>query len=377
MANETPAFWRKQRSALSALLAPAAWVYGRCAERAMEKAAPRSVDAPVLCIGNFTLGGTGKTPLAIAFAAAAKKRKLKPGIVSRGFGGARARQRDGLHKVDIKRDRAREVGDEPLLLAEHAPVIIGVNRFAAAEKLLAEGVNFIIMDDGFQSRRLHFDYALLAADAERGLGNGKIFPAGPLRAPLPVQMAYADGVVMTGAEPAGKLGGALGAAEEELARLAARAGKPFYSAHFSSFISRAYEGSGSNAAEEQNRAPIHNLRAVKNRRFLAFAGIGSPEKFYRSLEALGGEIAQRRSFADHHFFNSYDIEDITRSARAHRLVIATTAKDYARLKTDNMAAKLGDILVLDVRLRAEREDFCGRVLDMCRQNYKNRICRRL
>jgi len=383
MANETPLFWWKKGSLASLALWPAAKIYGCFAARVMERARPPRIAASVLCIGNFTLGGTGKTPLAAAFAQAAKKRGLKPGIVSRGYGGSVSWQKERIHRVDPERDRAREVGDEPLLLAQYAPAVIGANRLAAAEKLLREGVNFVIMDDGFQSRRLYWDYALLAVDSSRGFGNGRVFPAGPLRAPLPVQLAYSDMVLLLGSRADDSAG-------QAAVRPVARAGRPVCRAFFRTYISRPYEGAeaaaaaaeagGQTAAAEaaaspENRniaRPIAGLPALKGRRLLAFAGIGNPQKFFASLTAAGGLVVQQRSFADHHFFSRYDIEDIVQSARAHGLVIATTAKDYVRLQTDGLDKRLGRLLVLDIYPEFLQEDFCNHVLDLCLKRYNDR-----
>jgi len=382
MSAKTPAFWWQQSSAAGRWLSPLGRLYGYFAGRAMERTAPVRLPAPVLCLGNFTLGGTGKTPLAIAFARAAKKHGLKPGIVSRGFGGSLSR---GLHRVDAARDRAREVGDEPLLLAAYAMVEIGADRAAAGQRLIAAGADFIIMDDGFQSRRLYPDYALLAADSLRGLGNHRVFPAGPLRAPLILQLGYADALIMTGGRAAGAEAAQAEKVEMELARLAARGAKPFYTAELGSFVSRPYQGrqnaagaskagkSAAGAAAANIAAPIRNLAAVKGRRFLAFAGIGNPRKFYASLENAGGIIAARRDFADHHFFSAAEIDNIAAAARAGGLVPATTAKDYIRLQSEGLAGRLGEALALDVRPRFAAPDFCGRILAACRQNYQRRI----
>lgn len=123
---------------------------GVVAGRRLLKAEPPKISLPVLCVGNFTVGGAGKTPTAIAFASGAKARGLNPGIVSRGYGGAYK----GLHVVDPAHDSARYVGDEPLLLARHASVALCPDRLKAARHLQTLGCDFIIMDDGFQSARL-------------------------------------------------------------------------------------------------------------------------------------------------------------------------------------------------------------------------------
>ncbi|MDD9329018.1 MAG: tetraacyldisaccharide 4'-kinase, partial [Bartonella sp.] len=145
----SPRFWWKSKSFLRFLLAPIAGVYGYCARFCMERE-PLAINLPVLCVGNFTLGGTGKTPVVIAFAQVAKELGLIPGIVSRGYGGRIKR----VHLVDVKCDNACDVGDESLLLARHAFVAISPDRYAAAQRLKEKGCNFILMDDGFQSRRL-------------------------------------------------------------------------------------------------------------------------------------------------------------------------------------------------------------------------------
>jgi len=336
MANETPPFWWKKPGLTSGLLTPAAMGYAFFSRRNMERHAPPKIDLPVLCIGNFTLGGGGKTPVAIAFARAARKMGYKPGIVSRGFGGSVR----GVHMVDVSRDRAREVGDEPLLLVRHARVIVACDRYAAARMLQKAGCDVILMDDGFQSRRLYPDYTLLVVDGMRGFGNGKIFPAGPLRAPLPTQLAYTDGVLVIGH----------GEGRDCAIRCAARAAKPVYHAVL---------------------APSANGK-VEGGRFLAFAGIGNPQKFFVSVKELGGVVEQQRVFADHHFFSEPDIRNIADSAKAHQLAVATTAKDYVRLKTDSLDKSLKKLVIFDVDVAFEAVGFCKFILSEVMMRYKER-----
>nr|MBA3447364.1 tetraacyldisaccharide 4'-kinase [Pseudaminobacter sp.] len=168
MASEAPPFWWEPADWRARMLAPAAWLYARVANWQMVSARREKIALPVLCIGNFTVGGTGKTPVAIALAKQARRMGLKPGFLSRGHGGSFV----SPHIVDLAHDSARHVGDEPLLLAEHAPVAVTPNRAAGAMMLQDRGCDFLIMDDGFQSARIHLDYALLVVDARYGLGNG-------------------------------------------------------------------------------------------------------------------------------------------------------------------------------------------------------------
>lgn len=367
MAHKSPLFWWKKRGLAGFLLSPAGRLYGHFAARKMQRALPPRVDAPVLCIGNFTLGGTGKTPLAIAFAESAKKHGLKPGIISRGFGGsaARNRKKEAVHVVNAERDSARIAGDEPLLLADYAPVAIGADRLASAQALLGQGVNFIIMDDGFQSRRLYPDYALLAVDAMLGLGNGKIFPAGPLRAPLPVQLAYSDSLVLIGEAAEGS------DIDKEIVRLATRAGHPVARAALQMFIMRGFAG-GKREKEKNYALPITHIRDIKGRKFLAFTGIGNPQKFFAGLKKSGAVLEREVRFADHYFFTGRDIEALAQSASRQKLLVATTAKDYMRLKSDGLDKKLPHLLVLDIRLRFAGQNFCDHILSLCQSRYAGR-----
>ncbi len=336
MVGEAPDFWWNEQKLMRWLLLPVSWIYGYFARRRMERENIPVIDLPVLCVGNFTLGGTGKTPVVISLADAAKKLGLHPGIVSRGYGG----EIRSAHLVDSEFDKAREVGDEPLLLARHAPVAAATDRLEAAKLLQQQGCNLILMDDGFQSRRLFVDYALMVVDGLRGLGNNAVFPAGPLRAPLVTQLAYTDGVLMIGNGDKGN----------EVIHMAARAAKPLNFAHL---VPSATD-------------------AVSGKKFLAFAGIGNPQKFFRSIGELGGKVEQTRIFADHHFYTDFDLDDIIDSAKAKHLFIATTAKDFARLKTDGQDKKLENLVVFDVEVQFDDPDFCGQRINEALEAFRNR-----
>ncbi|TIW80421.1 MAG: tetraacyldisaccharide 4'-kinase, partial [Mesorhizobium sp.] len=218
MATEAPPFWWEEPDWKVLALSPLSAVYALAAGRGMRRARREKIDAPVLCVGNFTVGGTGKTPVAIALAQQARRMQLKPGFLSRGHGGSFAEP----HVVDISHDSARHVGDEPLLLAEHAPVAVTPNRAAGARLLLEKhGCDFLIMDDGFQSARIHIDYALVVVDARYGIGNGRVIPGGPLRAKIVDQLVFTSGLLKMGE----------GTAADAVVRRAARAGRPIFEAH--------------------------------------------------------------------------------------------------------------------------------------------------
>jgi tetraacyldisaccharide 4'-kinase len=254
-----------------------------------------SVPVPVICVGNFTVGGAGKTPTALALAQAAKAKGLKPGFLSRGYGGSL----DVTTVVDPSHHHATAVGDEPLLLAREALTVIARRRADGAERLVREGADLIIMDDGFQSAQIAIDYALVVVDAGRGIGNGHLVPSGPVRAPLRTQLLYASGLLKVGE----------GTAADRVVRLAARAGKPFFSAS----------------------VRVRGHEDLRGRKVLAFAGIADPAKFFRTVETLGAEIAVRRSFGDHEHPGEDDVSDMLDIAAREGLEIVTTSKDYVRL----------------------------------------------
>ncbi|MDQ6435046.1 tetraacyldisaccharide 4'-kinase [Mesorhizobium sp. LHD-90] len=298
MGFDAPGFWWRPAGWEAAALAPAAAIYGAIAGSRLANAPRETIGAPVLCVGNLTVGGSGKTPVAIALARQARAMGLKPGFLSRGHGGNAA----APQIVEPGRDDARAVGDEPLLLAAHAPVAVSPDRAAAARLLVARGCDFIVMDDGFQSARIRFDHALLVVDARHGVGNGRVLPAGPLRAAMADQLRYADAVLSMGEGPGA----------DEIVAAAARTGKPVFSAALEPLDAGRFAG----------------------RRVLAFAGIGHPDKFFDTLRAAGADVAVARRFPDHHFYTQAELRELVSAARAQDLALATTAKDAARLGGD-------------------------------------------
>lgn len=294
----------------------------------MKSARREKINAPVLCVGNFTVGGTGKTPVAIALARQAKRMHLVPGFLSRGHGGSFAEP----HVVDPHHDSAKHVGDEPLLLAEHALVAVSANRAAGARLLIERGCNFLIMDDGFQSARIHIDYALIVVDSRFGLGNGHVIPGGPMRARLIDQLRFADAVLKMGE----------GEKADDVVRQAARAGKPVFAAV----------------------ARPRGKKAFAGRRFLAFAGIGHPEKFFDTVAKAGGTVVLAHPFADHHFYLPDELEDLAAAAQAGELELVTTSKDAARLRHGAASPEFLERLnVLEIDAVFDIEHSAERIVD--------------
>ncbi|MCJ2047390.1 tetraacyldisaccharide 4'-kinase [Methylobacterium sp. J-078] len=303
-----PTFWDGPPGHPAArLLGPLGALYGRHTAARMDRAGARA-PCPVLCVGNFTLGGAGKTPTALAIAALLGELGARPGFLTRGYGG----RLSGPVAVDPERHGAMDVGDEALLLARAGPTVLARDRPAGARLCAERGADIVVMDDGLQNPSLAKDLAFAVLDAGAGIGNGRTFPAGPLRAPLARQWRHVHGLVLVGDGP-----------KAEPVAEAARA----------------------------RGLPVHRARLVPGgvftgRRVLAFAGIGRPEKFFASLREAGAEVAATRAFPDHHPYTARDTDRLAAEARSLGADLVTTAKDHVRLARPFAAG----VAVLPVRL---------------------------
>jgi len=325
-----PAFWWRAdgRGGLASLLAPLAAIYGAVAAARLARGG-RQAAIPVVCIGNLTVGGAGKTPAALAAARMLAAAGERPMFLSRGYGGALA----GPLTVDPARHRAREVGDEPLLLARAAAAIVARERVAGAAMAVAAGGSVIVMDDGFQNPSLAKDVSVLVVDARRGIGNGRVIPAGPLRAPLDAQLARTDALIVVGT----------GDAAAEVAAAARTRQLPVLSASL------------------QPDAGV--VAALRNRRVLAFAGIGDPGKFFATLTDAGIAVGGTRSFPDHHRYTVAQATALCRDAERDGLALVTTEKDLARLAgEEGMAPLAARAVALPVTLSFADEEAVRRLL---------------
>jgi tetraacyldisaccharide 4'-kinase len=314
-----PAFWWHPPGLLSALLAPLAAGYGFEAARRMRRPGTRA-NVPVICVGNFTLGGSGKTPTAIAIAELLTRAGRKPVLLTRGYGGAEA----GPLLVHVHGHTATQVGDEALLLAQAAPTIVAHDRAAGAAS--APNADVVVMDDGLQNPSLQKNLTLAVIDGSRGIGNGRVFPAGPLRAPLKAQFDRVNALLV--------IDGSAGAAGLDSEIRARRL--PVFHGELS-----------------PDRAAID---AIGGRKVLAFAGIGNPDKFFATVTAAGIDIGARKAFPDHHRFSGEEAGDLIMQAEREGLRLLTTAKDHARMSGDpNLAALAARAHVLPVRLNVKEE----------------------
>jgi len=312
---QAPGFWWRKSGAAAALMSPLAALYGFFAKRRLAQSGVH-IGVPVICVGNPTVGGAGKTPTAIAVARFLISAGERPAFLTRGFGGRLA----GPVLVETSHG-ADDVGDEPLLLARVAPTIVSRDRVVGARRAIAAGASVIVMDDGFQNPSLAKDLSILVIDGTRGVGNGNTIPAGPLRAPLAPQLERAQAILIVGD----------GAGAVPATRL------PTFHARL-----------------EPDRA---TLASLEGRRVLAFAGIGDPQKFFATLAAAGINAQIQRGFADHHRYRATEAAALLAEAERRDLALVTTEKDLARLQGDPaLAALAARVHALPVELIVREQD---------------------
>lgn len=294
-------------------LTPASWLYAEIIKRRLERQSGAEIAAKVISIGGVSMGGSGKTPLTRALRQRLIALGRMPAVLSRGYGGA-AR---GCHIVDPMIHGAADVGDEPLLHALDGLALISRDRLSGAQAAIRAGADTILLDDAHQNASLRKHLSMLVLDGPEGLGNGAVFPAGPLREPLERALARADCLVCVhGAQmPDGWQGPALHAA------LAADAPAP--------------------------HGPL-----------LAFAGIAFPGRFLETLQRNGGDIVDLLPFPDHHPFTAKELLRLHELARHHGARLITTQKDWVRLPP----AARGEILSFNVSMRFQDPDALDHLL---------------
>lgn len=303
MPLEEPSWWygaAQGGSLPERLLAPVSAIYGSLVERRFKTAQPHRAKVPVICIGNFTAGGTGKTPLTRFLIDRLGAQGKTAVCLSRGYGGSLG----GPVWVDGARHTAGDVGDEPLLIAQRAKVMVSRNRKLGVEAIVAaSAADAIVMDDGLQNPSLAKDLSIAVVDARRGLGNGRVIPAGPLRARLLFQLGLVDCIVVMGPDPQG-------AEAPILSELRKRFHGP---------VLRGEVGASG------------DMSWIAGRKLIAYAGIANPHRFYRLVESFGPETVLRRSFRDHHAFTDAEAAQLLAEADALGADLITTEKDLVRL----------------------------------------------
>jgi len=293
-----PEFWnhREGRDAapmIRAMLSPISWIYGWIAARRMKTTQSYDVGLPVICVGNATMGGTGKTPVAIYLLKSFQRLGINVVGLTRGYGG----QEKGPMPVQSGHT-AQDVGDEPLLLARHATVWVSAGRDDGARAARSHGAKVIVMDDGHQNPQLEKTLSLLVVDAELGFGNGCVFPAGPLREKLQPSLERSDAIILMKPSPDYEI-------DDHLTeQLKGQIVIPAYLA----------------PSEPPPKGKLY-----------AFAGIGRPNKFFDSLRRHGGNIVEEVPYADHYKYKDEDIESLFLLASEYDASLITTEKDHVRL----------------------------------------------
>ena len=314
-----PEFWRID-GAFARLAAPLGIAYGVAGRIRFACSDPWRTKVPVICVGNLVMGGAGKTPVAAALGAEFGRLGTDVHFLTRGYGGRNA----GPIRVEPRIHVATEVGDESLLLSEIAPTWVSRDRTKGAKAAEAAGAEVIVMDDGYQNPSLAKDLAFLVVDGEYGIGNGRVFPAGPMREPWSFGLARANAAILIGEDSV--------AIELELR------------AHLHVFRARF--------------VPAPGAERLAGRDVVAFAGIGRPQKFFVTLREMGCQLCVTRSFPDHHHYSDFEIVKLLDLAEQHGAIPVTTAKDAARLSPEMRAL----VEVLDVELDWEEDDALAKLV---------------
>ncbi|MEM6410022.1 MAG: tetraacyldisaccharide 4'-kinase [Pseudomonadota bacterium] len=321
---KTPHFWSGQLDPQSreaapvtrALLTPFAAIYAGVTARRLRSTTPTQLNVPVICIGNLTAGGSGKTPIAKDLRSRLTLRGQRAAILSRGYGG----RLSGPVKVDPQTHTAKDVGDEPLMLARTGEAWIARDRADGGEAMEADGVDVVIMDDGHQNPSLQKDLSLLVIDSNDPVGNGHVIPKGPLREPVSAGLARANGIIVTGA-----------AATPEWLM---------------------------DAPIPVLRSKLARVSPIPDGPLIAFAGIASPNRFFDALESDGAHLVDTVGFDDHHPYSQQDLSFLHRLAAKHEAKLITTEKDIFRLSE----ADREGVEVVEVKTQFEDEDALNSIL---------------
>jgi tetraacyldisaccharide 4'-kinase len=308
---KAPRFWNKEVSIFTFPLLILSWGYRLLHFLRQKFTSPLKAPIPVICVGNISLGGTGKTPTALSLYEILFSKYPNIHYVSRGYKGTLKQ----TTRVSIEHHTASDVGDEPLLLARQAPTWIGPHRSVSALAAIKDGADLIILDDGLQNPTLFKDLNILVIDGKIGLGNGHVFPLGPLREKLQdaIQRVQAIGII-----------GEVNLSLKNTLRTLKNCPPCF-------------------EAQVIPSAPPTLL----NQPLIAFAGLAYPEKFFATLKSLKAPLISCHSFSDHHLYTAREFDSLYKEAQQKGAKLITTEKDWIRLTPSQQNL----VLTLPIRLK--------------------------
>ncbi len=295
---KAPRFWYNQKNTpqkiLKHALSPLGWVYERAVEKRFEMNTQVPMSKPVICVGNLTVGGNGKTPTVLSLANLFKK-NYNPHLITKGYGGEEV----GPIQINRELDTAEYIGDEALLLAARAPTWVAKNRPLGAQHAIDAGADIVIMDDGFQNPIIYKDFSLIVIDGKVGFGNQHVMPAGPLRENIEKGILRADAILIIGEDRN----------------------------HVETLITSIKD------------IPVFKAKLVtasdnvkvKGKKVAAFAGIGRPSKFKETLEEYGAEVTMWKEFPDHYLYKTEDLRSFLKAAAKSKIPVITTTKDFVRI----------------------------------------------
>ena len=313
-----PSFWRKNNNLIEKIciliLLPFSFLYFLISIINKKIKKTNKIGIPVICVGNINTGGSGKTPFVIYLANLLKKRKINAHIVSRGYLG---KSNDTI-KINVKKHSYKDVGDEALLLAKENNTWVSKNRYEGALKATLHGADVIILDDGLQNYSLYQDLKIVIVDGGFGFGNNFLIPAGPLRENIQSGIEKSKILILL---------------DEDKNNIEQKVKKKI--------------------AVIKGQTVIKNYKKLKNKKLVAFAGIGRPEKFLNSLEKKKLSILKFFPFPDHYVYKNSDLIKIINYSKKNSAIPVTTLKDKERIN-ENIRKKI-HFIDLEIKLKEEKK----------------------